>query len=66
MSLAEDTGGPAPFKPLKQKPPKITVKRNDAGAIYISSDHPLPEMKRSVPHILEERAGLHPDRNFIA
>ncbi|MEQ9151170.1 MAG: AMP-binding protein [Parvibaculum sp.] len=66
MSLAEDVGRAAPFKPLKQKPPKITVKRNEAGAIYISSDHPLPEMKRSVPHILEERAGLHPDRNFIA
>jgi feruloyl-CoA synthase len=66
MSLAEDTGAPAPFKPLKQKPPKITVKRADDGTFYISSDYPLPEMKRSVPHILEERAALHPDRNFIA
>lgn len=66
MSLAEDTGAPAPFKPLKQKPPKITVKRADDGTVYISSDYPLPEMKRSVPHILEERAALHPDRNFIA
>ena len=66
MSLAEDTGAPAPFKPLKQKPPKITVKRTDDGTFYISSDYPLPEMKRSVPHILEERAALHPDRKFIA
>ena len=66
MSLAEDTGGPAPFKPLKQKPPKITVRRGEGGAVYISSDHPLPDMKRSVPHILEERAALHPGRNFIA
>ncbi|MBX3445197.1 MAG: AMP-binding protein [Parvibaculaceae bacterium] len=66
MSLAEATGAPAPFKPLKQKPPKITVKRTDEGTFYISSDYPLPEMKRSVPHILEERAALHPDRNFIA
>lgn len=66
MSLAEDTGAPAPFKPLKQKPPKITVKRTDDGTFYISSDYPLPAMKRSVPHILEERAALHPDRNFIA
>lgn len=66
MSLAEDTGAPAPFKPLKQKTPKITVKRTDDGTFYISSDYPLPEMKRSVPHILEERAALHPDRNFIA
>lgn len=66
MNLAEDTGAPAPFKPLKQKPPKITVKRTDDGTFYISSEYPLPEMKRSVPHILEERAALHPDRNFIA
>ncbi|MFN4354272.1 AMP-binding protein [Parvibaculum sp.] len=66
MSLAEDTGALAPFKPLKQKPPKITVKRTDDGTFYISSDYTLPEMKRSVPHILEERAALHPDRNFIA
>lgn len=65
MSLAEDMGSPAPFKPLKQKPPKVSVKRGDDGAIYISSDHPLPEMKRSVPHILEERAAEHPERNFI-
>lgn len=65
MSLAEEMGAPAPFKPLKQKPPKITVKRTDDGTFYISSDYPLPEMKRSVPHILEERATLHPDRNFI-
>lgn len=65
MSLAEETGAPAPFKPLKQKPPKVTVKRTDDGTFYISSDYPLPEMKRSVPHILEERAALHPDRNFI-
>ncbi|MEQ8267152.1 MAG: AMP-binding protein [Parvibaculum sp.] len=65
MSLAEDTSAPAPFKPLKQKPPKITVRREANGAVYISSDHPLPEMKRSVVHILEERGGMHPDRRFI-
>lgn len=65
MSLAEESAAPAPFKPLKQKPPKITVRRTDDGTIYISSDHPLPEMKRSVPHILEERAVEHPERNFI-
>lgn len=65
MSLAEQADGPAPFKPLKQKPPKITVRRETDGTIYVSSDYPLPEMKRSVPHILEERAAAHPDRNFI-
>lgn len=65
MSLAEQADGPAPFKPLKQKPPKITVRRETDGTIYVSSDYPLPEMKRSVPHILEERAAAHPDRHFI-
>lgn len=64
MSLAEqDT--PAPFKPLKQKPPKISVRREADGTVYISSDHPLGEMKRSVVHILEERAAMHPQRRFI-
>lgn len=64
MSLAEqDT--PAPFKPLKQKPPKISVRREADGTVYISSDYPLGEMKRSVVHILEERAAMHPQRRFI-
>ncbi|MDP2123078.1 MAG: AMP-binding protein [Parvibaculum sp.] len=64
MSLAEQDA-PAPFKPLKQKPPKITVRREADGTVYVSSDYPLGEMKRSVVHILEERAAMHPQRRFI-
>jgi feruloyl-CoA synthase len=64
MSLAEQNA-PAPFKPLKQKPPKISVRRESDGTVYISSDYPLGEMKRSVVHILEERAAMHPQRRFI-
>lgn len=65
MSLAEDTGAPAPFKPLKQKPPKITVRRAADGTVYVASDYPLGEMKRSTVHLLEERAAMHPERRFI-
>ena len=65
MSLAEDTGVAAPFKPLKQKPPKITVRRAVDGTVYVASDYPLGEIKRSTVHLLEERAAMHPERRFI-
>ncbi|WP_339614023.1 AMP-binding protein [uncultured Parvibaculum sp.] len=64
MSLAEETRD-VPFKPLKQKPPKIVVERMDDGTTYVRSQHELPEMNRSVPHILAEKAAAHPERNFI-
>ena len=64
MSLAE-RDAPAPFKPLKQKPPKISVRREADGTVYISSGYPLGEMKRGVVHILEDRAAMHPQRRFI-
>ena len=63
MSLAAEKL--PPFKPLKQKPPKISVERRDDGTIYVASDYPLPELGRSVPHVLEEKAAEHPDRPFI-
>ncbi len=55
-----------PFKPLPQKPPAIDVTRKPGGAIYIRSRYPLGTMHRSIAHLLEARAGLHPERNFIA
>lgn len=64
MNLTVDKTLP-PFKLLKQKPPKITVTRKDDGTVYIASDHPLGELKRSTVHLLEEKAALHPERNFI-
>ena len=54
-----------PFKPLKQKAPKITVTKKDDGTTYVSSDYPLGEMKRSTVHMLDEKAALYPNRNFI-
>jgi feruloyl-CoA synthase len=65
MSLAVEKTALPPFKPLKQKPPKITVTRKDDGTVYVACDYPLGEMKRSTVHLLAEKAALHPDRNFI-
>jgi len=65
MNLHEATNLP-PFKPLRQKPPLIDVTRKADGTIYVLSRHPLGAMKRSLAHLLEERAALHPARNFIA
>ena len=47
MSRAVETASLPPFKVLKQKPPKITVTRQDDGTVYVASDYPLGEMKRS-------------------
>jgi feruloyl-CoA synthase len=54
-----------PFKPLPQKPPKVTVEHLDDGSVTIASDYPLGDMPRSVPHMLEAAAREHPARNFI-
>ncbi|HEY1962817.1 MAG TPA: AMP-binding protein [Rhizomicrobium sp.] len=55
-----------PFKPLTMKPAAIDVRRTADGAVYLLSKYPLGPMERSIAHILEVRACLHPDRNFIA
>jgi len=54
-----------PFKPLPQKPPKVTVERLEGGVITIASDYPLEDVPRSVPHMLEDAAEACPARNFI-
>lgn len=65
MSVAAEKTQLPPFKPLKQKLPKIKVEKKPDGTIYVSSEYPLGEMKRSTVHLLEEKAAMHPDRNFI-
>ncbi len=54
-----------PFKPLAMKPASVDVTRKNDGTIYIGSRHPLGEMQRSIAHLFEEKAALHPERNFI-
>jgi feruloyl-CoA synthase len=65
MNLQVKSSDLPPFKPLPQKPPAIDVTRKPDGLIYIRSKHPLGAMHRSIAHLLEARAALHPDRNFI-
>lgn len=65
MDLVQDHQDAA-FKPLRQHPPKISLQHGAEGVVYISSDYPLGEMKRSVAHLLEARAAKHPERRFIA
>ena len=62
---AKAATGLPPFKPLPQKPPKVTVRHLDGGVVTIASDYPLGEMPPSVPHMLEAAAGEVPARNFI-
>ncbi len=61
-----DAANLPPFKPLRQKPPLIDVTRKANGTIYVRSRHPLGPMHRSLAHMFEEKAALHPARNFIA
>jgi feruloyl-CoA synthase len=66
MTLQAKTGARPPFKPLPQKPPRIAVTKKPDETIYIRSEYPLGEMPRSVVHLLEEKAAVHPERKFIA
>ena len=65
MSVAAGKTELPPFKPLKQKPPKIRVEKKPDGVTYVSSEYPLGEMRRSTVHLLDEKAAAHPERNFI-
>jgi feruloyl-CoA synthase len=66
MNLSLKNSDLPPFKPLAQKPPALDVTRKPDGTVYLRSRHPLGAMHRSIPHLLEEKAGLHPERNYIA
>src|SRR5271154_302410 len=66
MNLSLKNNDLPPFKLLAQKPPALDVTRKPDGTVNLRSRHPLGQMHRSVAHLLEERAGLHPERNYIA
>jgi feruloyl-CoA synthase len=55
----------APFKPLPQKAPDVSVERRADGTVYVRSNHPPGEGPRSIGHLLAERAAAHPDRPYI-
>jgi feruloyl-CoA synthase len=63
--MSADAGGQPPFKPLPYKAPDIEVTRGEGGVVYLRSRTPLPPAARSIPHILDERAAIHPDRPWL-
>ena len=69
MSPADDqvaiSPAQAPFKPLPQKPPSVSVERRADGSVVITSNHAPGAGPRSIAHLLAERAAAHPDRPYI-
>jgi feruloyl-CoA synthase len=55
-----------PFKPIPMKAPAVELRHEEGGVVYLRSKYPLGEMHRSIAHLLQARAGQHPERPFIA
>lgn len=53
-----------PFRLLPQKSPDVMMTRK-GDAIYITPRHAPGPRPRTIPHALDERAELHPDRPFL-
>lgn len=64
-STTEPTGSLAPFKPLPFHPASVSIERRDDGSILLRSGHDDGMAPRSIPHLMAERAGQFPDRDFI-
>ncbi len=62
---AQSSSGQPPFKRHPQKGPDIHVEHRPDGSVLIRSNHPIAEPARSIPHLLAERAALHPDRPWL-
>ncbi len=54
------------FKDMGKFPPAINVERRENGEILLTCPYAPREMRQSMPHILQERAGLHPDLPLLA
>lgn len=63
--MPADTANLPPFRPLPYKGPDIEVRRGENGVVYLSSRTPMGARPRSMPHALDERAGMHPDRAWL-
>lgn len=66
--MAEGHGSKAalpPFKKLPSKAPDVGVDRRADGTVYLWSNHPPGDRPRSIPHLLNQRAGEHPGRPYI-
>lgn len=54
-----------PFRPLPSKAPDILMRKTDDGVFYLSQRHAPGDRPRTIPHCLDEKAALHPDRIFM-
>jgi feruloyl-CoA synthase len=54
-----------PFKPLPMKGPDVSVDHRPDGSLVITSNHAPGQGPRSIAHLLEQKAGEHPDRPYI-
>src|ERR1044071_8220616 len=60
------TGAQRPaFRELPFRGPDIEVRQGSGGAVYLSSRTPMVAAPRSIPHLLDEKAGEHPDRPWL-
>lgn len=65
MATAPAMPSQPPFKRLPQKGPDISVEHRPDGTILISSNHAMGTPPRSIPHLMAEKAALHPDRPWL-
>ncbi len=63
--MPADTANLPPFRPLPYRGPDIEVRRGENGAVYLTSRSPMGAQPRSIPHALDDRAAIHPERAWL-
>lgn len=63
--MSADAATLPPFRKLPYKGPDIEVTRGEGGVVYLRSRTPIGPSPRSIPHLLDERAAMHPDRPWL-
>jgi feruloyl-CoA synthase len=54
-----------PFKPLPMLGPDVTLDRRADGVMYLRANQQPGPRPRSIAHLLDERAGEHPERHLL-
>ncbi len=65
MAEGHATAAPPPFKKLAMKGPDVSVDRRPDGTVYLWANQKPGERPRSIPHLLDQRAGEHPERAYM-
>jgi feruloyl-CoA synthase len=60
-----DTAPLPPFKNLPMTAPDVTLERRTDGVMYLRANQAPGDRPRSIAHLLDERAAMHPDRDFL-